>query len=440
MARARGLAFVLVSAIAWSGSAFAQSAATATPDTATPGTATPGTATPQAESPAAPQTATSSGPYVFAYSYRKGDRYRVLSEVNEDIYVNHVLAKRAEIMNRIAFETAEAAPDGRSGTLTGTFVTSERAKGDTNYVVTGQYDSKFVRDRLGVYTIDPVYFMPVVRDVPTFPDRPLSPGDTWTAPGEERHDLRQGFGIPDPYVIPFVAGYSYVGPEIKDGRRTRRLTARYTIFYEPPVPRQYSDVYPVQISGFSDQTIWWDDVYAQPSSYEERFKIVLDLSDGTTIEYRGTAGASFVEATLMDREALKAEVEKAVGGLEGVTVKTVPEGVAITLEDVQFSADSAALAPAELAKIEAIAAILKAHPDRDIIVAGHTALAGTAEGRMALSIARARAVADRLVALGARGALHIQVEGYGAERPIADNSTPEGMARNRRVEIVIREN
>ncbi len=396
-----------------------------------------GSLTIQAQSSA--PAATTAKPFVFAYDYHKGDKFRVLSEVSEDIYVNHVLAKSAEIMNRIAFEVADSAPDGGS-TLAGTFVTSERAKGETNYVVTGQYDSKFTQSRLGVYSIDDGYFMPVVRDVPTFPDHPLSPGDTWTAPGEERHDMRQGFGIPEPYAIPFVAEYRYEGPETKDGRPVQRLSARYTIFYEPPVPSQYNDSYPVQISGFSDQKIWWDPVYAQPTSYEERFKIVLDLSNGTTIEYRGTAKSSFVEATLMDRQALKSEVEKAVGDLEGVSVKTVPEGVAITLEDVQFTADSATLGPAELDKIASIADYLKAHPERDIIVAGHTALAGTAEARLALSVARARAVADRLVALGARDPLHIQVEGFGAERPISDNSTPEGMARNRRVEIIIREN
>ncbi len=396
---------------------------------------------PAPQSAAAPDTSAAPGaPFVFAYNYHKGDKFRVLSEVSEDIYVNHVLAKSTEIMNRIAFEVADTAPDGSSAKLAGTFITSERAKGETNYVVTGRYDSRFDQNRLGVYSIDDSYFMPVVRDVPTFPDHPLSPGDTWTAPGEERHDFRQGFGIPEPYAIPFVARYRYDGPETKDGRPVRRLSASYTIFYEPPVPSVYNEVYPVQISGFSDQVIWWDPAYAQPSSYRERFKIVLDLSDGSTIEYRGTAKSSFVEATLMDRQALQAEVEKAVGGLKGVSVKAVSEGVAITLDDVQFTADSAALAPPELEKIARIAEFLKEHPDRDIIVAGHTALAGTSEGRLALSIARARAVADRLVELGARTPLHIQVEGFGADRPVSDNSTPEGMARNRRVEIIIREN
>ena len=59
---------------------------------------------------------------------------------------------------------------------------------------------------------------------------------------------------------------------------------------------------------------------------------------------------------------------------------------------------------------------------------------------MKLSIERARVIAEMLVALGVRKPEEIIIVGYGAERPIADNSTPEGMARNRRVEITILEN
>jgi outer membrane protein OmpA-like peptidoglycan-associated protein len=379
-------------------------------------------------------------PFRFAFSYMKGDKFHVLSTVDEEVLLDHRKIGSAEILNRITFEVADTAKDGSSGLLRGTFVTSERAKGATNYLVTGSYDSEFTRDRLGNYTIGPQYYMPVVRNVPVFPDRELSPGDTWTAPGEERHDLRQGFGIPDPYPIPFVARYRYEGPGELDGRPVKVVTASYTIFYEPPPPRAYNEVYPVQISGFSDERIFWDPGYGQPAGYEERFKIVFDWSDGRTIEYRGTAKSRFTQADLMDRGNLEAEAKKAMGDLAGVSVKAVPEGVAITLEDIQFSADSAALSPAQLERITRIAGFLKAQGGRDIIVAGHTALAGTAEGRKALSEARARAVADRLVGLGARDPTQVQVEGWGAERPVADNASETGKARNRRVEIIIREN
>ncbi|HOX48077.1 MAG TPA: OmpA family protein [Spirochaetales bacterium] len=403
-------------------------------------------ASPQAAppSPAAAQPATSAAPaaapILFAFSYAKGDKFRVLSEVDEEVYIDRRLSHRAEILNRIAFEVADAAHDGSSGRLEGSFVTSERQVGASAFVVSESYDSAFVRDSRGRYTIGPEYFMPVVRNVPVFPDRALLPGDTWTAPGEERHDLRRVFGIPDPYAIPFEARYRYEGPVLREGRKLELVSCSYTVFHQPPPPRAYDFIYPTEIAGYSEQKIYWDPALGQPAAYEERFKLVFDWSDGRRIEYRGTAKAQVLEAELMDRAALAAEVAKAVEGLENVSVAQTAEGVSISIEDIRFQPDSARLLPAELDKIARIAEILKRYPGRDILVAGHTALAGTAEGRKLLSEERARAVAERLIASGARVAERIQVAGYGAERPVADNATEAGKARNRRVEIVILEN
>lgn len=394
---------------------------------------------PAGSAPSAPAQPTG-GPFRFAFAHVKGDKYRALSTVDEDVYVNRRFAHSSQILNRIAFETADAAPDGSSGLLRGTFETSERARGDSAYVITESYDSEFTRDRLGRYAIDPKYYMPVVRDVPTFPDRELSPGDSWNAPGEERHDFRRVFGIPDPYEIPIDVRYRYEGSVARKGKSLLLVSASYTIFERPGAPRAYDEAFPVQIAGYSDQKIYWDKDMGQPSAYEEKFDFVFDWSDGSTVEYRGAAQSEVVESTLMDRDALKAEVEKAVADLPNVRVAKTDEGVTISIEDIRFEADSATLTPAELAKIARIADLLKRYPDRDILVAGHTAAAGYAPGRKQLSERRAAAVAERLAALGARPADRVRATGYGDERPIADNATEAGRARNRRVEITILEN
>jgi outer membrane protein OmpA-like peptidoglycan-associated protein len=372
----------------------------------------------------------SASPERFAFAYAKGDRFRVLSEVTEDVYLNHRFSHSSEILNRIAFEIADAAPDG----------SCERPLGESAYIIMESYDSAYRRDRLGRYAIDDRYYMPVVRNVPVFPDRELSPGDSWTAPGEERHDFRRGFGIADPYAIPFEARYRYEGPSTKDGKDLRLISASYEIFRRPPAPRAYIQGYPVQIAGYSDQKIWWDPAMGQPVAYEESFDFVIDWSDGNTVEYRGTARAKALEAETMDRSALKAEVEKAVEGMSDVTVAETEEGVTIGLENLQFEADSAVLEPSEAAKLEAIAGLLRRYPDRDILVAGHAAAAGWEAGRQRLSEDRARAVAQRLISLGARESDRVRAVGFGDERPIADNATEEGRARNRRVEITILEN
>jgi len=59
---------------------------------------------------------------------------------------------------------------------------------------------------------------------------------------------------------------------------------------------------------------------------------------------------------------------------------------------------------------------------------------------MRLSQDRARTVADFLLSRNVRAPDRIVIRGYGAERPIADNRTPEGQQRNRRVEITLLEN
>lgn len=373
------------------------------------------------------------------HKFRAGEKYRVLSSVKEDVYVNKRFSHSAEILNRISFQTAEAYPDG-SGLLKGEFLTSTRHEGLSAFVQSQRYESEYRLSRNGLYDIAPRYFMPVVRNVPTFPDRDLAPGDTWAAPGEERHDFRGDLGIPDPLVIPFTANYTYVGPETRDGRDLRTIKVAYTIFHRPAEPRIHDGVFPTQIAGWSEQTLYWDPLRGGLDSYEEKFQFVLELSDGHTLEFRGTARAETLESPPLDREALTRELQDATKGMENVTVQAGDAGVTITIENIQFEPDSARLVPSELDKIARIAEILSGYPERDILVEGHTAFAGTEEGRRKLSVERAAAVADRLIGLGARTADRILVRGWGAERPIATNSTEAGKARNRRVEITILEN
>ena len=87
-----------------------------------------------------------------------------------------------------------------------------------------------------------------------------------------------------------------------------------------------------------------------------------------------------------------------------------------------------------------IAEILMKYKERDLLIVGHTALAGTAEGRKVLSERRAGAVGGYLLSKGARRENQMTYKGMGATAPIADNNTEEGMRKNRRVEIKILEN
>ena len=152
----------------------------------------------------------------FEYRYREGDKYRILTEVVEDIYVDGVFNNRAEILNKVAVEITDVS-DG-SGQLFGTFQVSERAWGSEGlYRQTDQvYMSEFWRDSRGRYTIADRYLMPIIRDVPVFPEGELAPGDTWHAQGEEVHDLSD-YGRSSPLRIPIDVFYRYLGTEDRDG-------------------------------------------------------------------------------------------------------------------------------------------------------------------------------------------------------------------------------
>jgi len=384
---------------------------------------------------------------VFEYKYFPNSRYRILSVVDEAVFLNGKLSHRAEILNRIAVETIDATDN--KGRLKAVFQTSEHIVYDSENGVrpessgfqwSREYKSEFERDRLGYLTIDKQYYMPVVRNVPVFPDKNIEVLETWRAEGHEVHDFRDSFGIEEPYRIPFIANYKYLGEREWKGRSYPAFSVEYKIASRPQAVK--GRTYPVRIMGDFDQIVYWDHKLGQAAAYEEKFSLTFEMSNGTTILFRGNANAEIIESEYMDKEEIAAEINDEIGRLDisDVNVRVVEEGIAISLEDIGFYPDSAKLLPGELEKIDRIAQILLQYSDRDIMIAGHTALAGTREGRMILSVERAQAVADYLLSKKVRPADRMVIRGFGAEEPIADNRTQEGMRKNRRVEIILLEN
>ncbi len=375
---------------------------------------------------------------VFRYKYEKGKLYRIISEVNEDVYLNNIHSHSARVLNKIAVEVKDTADE--KGLLYGTFQTSEKSVGKySTYSLSEEYESVFWRDEKGKYDIEDKYYMPVVRNVPLFPDRDLKPGDTWSGSGMEVHDFRRSFNIPKPYSFPINVSYQYLGKD--ETGNYDLISVKYNVFYK--TDQYYSSaLYPVRVSGRSDQLIKWDNKNGRPHSYFEEFSMIFDLSTGDYVEYTGRASAEIVESDALDRNKIKDKIESDLesSGINDVRVESVDKGVTLILEDIQFLPDSTVLAAGELEKIKKIGVILKNIPGRDIMITGHTALAGTEEGRKKLSVERAGAVAEYLLKLGAKEEKEIMIQGKGALEPVADNSTAEGMRRNRRVEITILEN
>jgi outer membrane protein OmpA-like peptidoglycan-associated protein len=110
---------------------------------------------------------------------------------------------------------------------------------------------------------------------------------------------------------------------------------------------------------------------------------------------------------------------------------------AVSLDDLTFESGSALLGQGQFASLDALAAYLKANPQRTIALVGHTDASGNLATNIALSTARAASVRDRLIRDFGVPAARVSAEGVGYLAPRASNLTPEGRARNRRVEAVV---
>lgn len=112
------------------------------------------------------------------------------------------------------------------------------------------------------------------------------------------------------------------------------------------------------------------------------------------------------------------------------------QGQTIELSNVFFETNKSELLPESIEELDKLWNILYDYPNMIVEIRGHTDNVGTDEDNIALSDARAKAVADYLIKKKTRKK-RITWKGYGESKPVATNDTEEGRALNRRVEFYI---
>jgi outer membrane protein OmpA-like peptidoglycan-associated protein len=126
-----------------------------------------------------------------------------------------------------------------------------------------------------------------------------------------------------------------------------------------------------------------------------------------------------------------------LASIDSVEVSRGARGTVITLPDgALFKTDQSDLQAGSREDLATIADALRSQQNAKILVEGHTDSRGTSQHNLQLSEARAESVARFLSSRGVSSD-QLTVQGIGEGRPIADNSTAEGRAQNRRVEIVV---
>jgi outer membrane protein OmpA-like peptidoglycan-associated protein len=160
---------------------------------------------------------------------------------------------------------------------------------------------------------------------------------------------------------------------------------------------------------------------------------------GTGAVVGGALGAVVGNIWSKRQEDRRVALEQATRGT-GVEVSRTPDNqLKLNIPaDVSFDFDSAAIRPEMRGVLDPFAAGLRGDDQARVQIVGHTDSTGSEMVNNPLSIARANSVRDYLVASGVPMS-HLQAVGRGEREPVADNGSEAGRARNRRVEIFLRE-
>jgi len=159
--------------------------------------------------------------------------------------------------------------------------------------------------------------------------------------------------------------------------------------------------------------------------------------DGNSVSLRGDV------ASEAQRQQIASEIAASLNPTytvnNGLRVTVSQQGMldaALADRIIEFESGKATLTPAGTAVLDGMTAALKKLGGVKVEVIGHTDNAGSRAGNLSLSQARAEAVKAYVVGQGIAEE-SIAVSGEGPDRPVADNRTPEGKARNRRIEFKV---
>ena len=146
---------------------------------------------------------------------------------------------------------------------------------------------------------------------------------------------------------------------------------------------------------------------------------------------------TYIWSQNMERQ--KREMEQATRGTGIAVSQTQDNQLKLDIpSDISFAVGRADIQPNFAPVLDRFAEGLRAHPETDVRIVGHTDNTGSDAVNEPLSVNRASSTRSYLMNRGVDGR-RISVEGMGERQPIATNATAEGRSRNRRVEIFVGE-
>jgi outer membrane protein OmpA-like peptidoglycan-associated protein len=140
------------------------------------------------------------------------------------------------------------------------------------------------------------------------------------------------------------------------------------------------------------------------------------------------------ELTIVEEAGMEQKVEFSAADLS----RLLAAGTAVAVRGILFDTGQAVIRPESAPVLAEIGTLLRNEPALALMIEGHTDNVGNAAANLQLSEQRARAVKAHLVSTFAIDPSRLTTAGRGDTRPVAPNTTEEGRAQNRRVELVKR--
>lgn len=119
-----------------------------------------------------------------------------------------------------------------------------------------------------------------------------------------------------------------------------------------------------------------------------------------------------------------------------IALRKIQVGEKVVLNNIFFESDKYDLMPASKAELDVVKKLLEKNPTLKIEIGGHTDNSGDEAANQTLSENRAKSVYNYLLGEGV-DETRLTYKGYDSKKPIADNNTPEGRAKNRRTEFIV---
>ena len=378
------------------------------------------------------------GQTVMTYNYKGGKNYTLVERTDLRRYENGKykgLTSR-EVRSFISPSTYYTDDNSYYDLYEGNFYVDEdtvRASRNVSQSVHDAIPSVFKIDLNGNFSMLEDHGYPSFRSFPSYPSSSVKPGDVWEAYGERSVDpLNKGVFT----KMPIYVQYTYLRDEQYNGEPVYLLSAAWATRYggTSGIFDIEGDKELLSAAGKHNATIYVSKATGKAVVVRDSVDETFVYGDGNKVGFKGTISLFTEYPPTVNAEEIKSKINE----IENLEVEDTAAGLRLRLVDLQFLPDSPELVPGEEVRIDKIATALKQVPESKFLIEGHTARTGTTDDEYELSVARARKIAEMLSRRGIDAGQFI-CKGSGGNKPIADNGTREGRARNRRVEITILE-